>query len=290
MRKTYIIRALALIVVELIFHSTCSLYAQNTVAMPFAVKPADASSAGKAGISFTDMPLLFGRTLDISAGYMLWSPTYVPVSNVNISATYCLAGKISFSIDGMYGIGNDYGQMNIGLGAGYRMTDFLAARINLRYLSENLTPEVSYGALGADVAVDCLLPITDNGKIAAELGVFSVGSKVTSASGIKYSLPSSAKIGAGYIHDIDDRNSIKVLAEADYYFHNAIGAALGAEAKIADMISVRAGYRYGAEYVIPSFASVGVGAKFAGIKIDAAYLFANEVIGNTTAVSLGYCF
>ena len=56
------------------------------------------------------------------------------------------------------------------------------------------------------------------------------------------------------------------------------------------MISVRAGYRYGAEHVIPSFASVGVGAKFAGIKIDAAYLFANEVIGNTTAVSLGYCF
>ena len=179
--------------------------------MPFAAKPADASSAGKAGISFTDTPLLSGRTLDISAGYMLWSPKYVPVSNINISATYCPAEKISFSIDGMYGIGNDSGQMNIGLGAGYRMTDFLAARINLRYLSENLTPEVSYGALGA-------------------------------------------------------------------------------EAKIADMISVRAGYRYVAKYVLPSFATLGIGAKFAGIRIDAAYLFANEVIGNTTAISLGYCF
>ena len=290
MRKIYIIRALVLIVIELIFHLSYSLYAQNTVAMPFAAKPADASSAGKAGISFTDTPLLYGRTLDISAGYMLWSPTYDPVNNINISATYCLAEKISFSIDGMYGTGNDYGQVEIGLGAGYRMTDFLAARIHIKYLSENLTPKVSYGAFGADLAVDCLLPISDNGKIAADLGIFSIGSKVTSASGIKYSLPSSARIGAGYIHDIDKKNSFTILTEADYYFHNAIGAALGAEAKIVDMIYVRAGYRYGAEHVIPSFASAGVGVKFAGIKIDAAYLFANEVIGNTIAVSIGYSF
>ena len=59
---------------------------------------------------------------------------------------------------------------------------------------------------------------------------------------------------------------------------------------IADIVSVRAGYNVGAKHVMPSFASVGAGVHFAGIKIDAAYLIGASPIANTLAVSLGYSF
>lgn len=285
MRKLFVkIVAAAVLAVS----SGMAANAQKTVAMPFSAIPVNAADAAKAGIGFTENPFITGRTLDVSAGYMSYSPSYIPSSYLNLDAEYCLKGRLSFTLTGVYGMNPQ--QMLVGVGAGYRFLDFLSAKVNLKYLSDNPVTEVSYGAFGADIAVTGLFEISSASRIAAELGAYSLGTKITSASGMKFSLPSYARISGAYIHDIDQKNSFSILAQADYYLHNAFGAAIAAEADIADLISVRAGYNLGAENVLPSFASAGIGVHFIGIRIDAAYLFANEVIGNTLALSLGYSF
>ena len=279
--------------------------AQETVAMQFSAIPTGASHAAKAGIEFTESTLLTGKTLDVSAGYMSYSPSYAPSTFMNVDAEYCLNEKISVSLDAVYGMGKEFdiynasglksgthkpSQMMVGVGAGYKFLDFLSAKVNLKYMTDKLAPEASYGAFGADVAVDGVFQVSSNGKAVAEFGVFSFGSKVTSASGAKFGIPSSVRLAGGYIHDFNEKNSVSVLAQADYYLHKAFGAAVAAEAMIADIVSVRAGYNVGAKHVMPSFASVGAGVHFAGIKIDAAYLIGASPIANTLAVSLGYSF
>lgn len=281
-------------------------YAQNNaVVMPFSVLPVNAAHSSKAGIGFTENTFVTGNTLDISAGYMSYSPLYIPSTYINVDAEYCLNEKISFSLEGVYGMGQAYDTYNsggfktgrykptqilAGVGAGYHFLDFLSAKINLKYMTDSPAPETSFGAFSTDVAVIGILPVSVKGKVAAELGIYSLGTKVTSASGVKFSIPASVRISGGYIHDINEENSIRMLAQADYYLHNAFGLAVAAEALIADLILVRAGYNTGAEYVLPSYVSVGAGIKIAGIKLNAAYLLGNKAIGNTFGVSVGYSF
>ena len=58
------------------------------------------------------------------------------------------------------------------------------------------------------------------------------------------------------------------------------------------MLTFRGGYHYGnaSKGVIPSYASLGLGVKFFGVSIDAAYLFGSEILKNSFGVSLGYEF
>lgn len=55
-------------------------------------------------------------------------------------------------------------------------------------------------------------------------------------------------------------------------------------------VSVRAGYRYGGNSPVASYASLGAGVKLLGIRLDAAYLIGSGPMKNTLAISLGYSF
>ena len=124
------------------------------------------------------------------------------------------------------------------------------------------------------------------------LGVSSLGSRVESASGAMYSLPASLTFGAGYLAEFAETHRVEVLLDADWYFAGALSAAVGAEYNWNRMVSVRAGYRYGGESVIPSYASVGAGVEFIGISLDLAYLIAtgDSPMKNTLTFGLGYSF
>ena len=70
-----------------------------------------------------------------------------------------------------------------------------------------------------------------------------------------------------------------------------VAAALGAEYTYDGFASIRAGFHYGGESVMqPTFASVGAGVKFMGIKLDLAYLIGSGAMKNTLALGLGYTF
>ena len=85
---------------------------------------------------------------------------------------------------------------------------------------------------------------------------------------------------------------ITASAEVDYLLSGALMASLGAEYWfLNDHLGVRAGYHYGdAAKAIPSYASLGLGAKFAGISFDFAYLLGSSAIGGSLCFGLGYSF
>ena len=240
------------------------------------------------------------QKMDVAVGYSAWAPSGVSTNVISAAGSYNMNDKLGITAGFMYGMNPAYdiidaagaskgkfspSDMQLNAGVSYRFIPCLSAGINLGYASSNLAEDASYGSFVADVFL-----MAEFGNFKAAAGVSDIGTGITSVSGSKYMIPTACVLGFGYEAEIAENNSLTVQADVDYYFEGGPAASFGAEYDFMDMVFARAGYRYGGNSILPSFASVGVGAKFAGIKIDAAYLFANEVIGNTTAVSLGYCF
>ena len=121
-------------------------------------------------------------------------------------------------------------------------------------------------------------------------GVASLFANIKDDMGNSYKLPASARLAGDYTYLKDD-NAFTADVDLDYFFSGNFCAAAGAQYGYKDMLFVRAGYHYGPEKaVLPSFASVGCGVKFSGVRIDFAYLTANKDLGNTITVGLGYTF
>ena len=84
---------------------------------------------------------------------------------------------------------------------------------------------------------------------------------------------------------------LKVCGEASFLFSGAFMAGLGAEYEIGEFLAARAGVHYGdPSKALPTFASVGLGGRFAGVHLDAAYVAGAAAVGNSFMVSLGYSF
>ena len=280
----------------------CVAVAQENVAMHFAARPMSASDFAVAGAKGSGGLLFESKKLDADVSYVY--PGKGSVSYVGLDADFLVMDNLAVSLDAAYGMGKSYdtynisgirtgsfkpGELMLKFGAGYRFTQSLAANVRLGYLSESLAENASYGAFAADLSVNAMFSVSDMTEVAAEAGVYNVGTAVSSASGQKFGLPSSVGLGGGLIQNIGEKNSLQVLARLDYYFHSAVSASLGLDFCVADMISVRAGYRYGGKSVLPSFMSLGLGVKFAGVRLDLAYLTASP-LSNTIALGLGYSF
>lgn len=70
-----------------------------------------------------------------------------------------------------------------------------------------------------------------------------------------------------------------------------MAAAAGARYAFRDMVSVRTGYHFGTDKSpLPSYLSVGLGVKFFGVHLDFAYHLANELLGGSFKIGLGYSF
>lgn len=280
-------------------------------ALPFTAAETDASSLGTAGADLTQTGSIANASfsnaaaipfsdakLDVAAGYTLWQPT--SGNMINVGAAFNIKQKFGVAVGFLYGMNASYdvtgesgsvkGQfapsdIHANVGLAWRFLPFLSLGANVGYASSSLAEDVSYGALAADVF---LMARFSGVKVAA--GVSNLGTSVTSASGAKFPLPASVALGLGYEAAFAQKHSLNVLLDADYYFAGAFAVAAGAEYGFNDMAFVRAGYRYGGDSVLPSYASVGLGGKFIGIKLDVAYIIASGPMKNTLAVGLGYSF
>ena len=56
------------------------------------------------------------------------------------------------------------------------------------------------------------------------------------------------------------------------------------------LVFARAGYHYGGDSLVPTFASAGLGLKIGEFTLDAAYLFASDILGGTFSVGVGVRF
>ena len=282
-------------------------------ALPYTAAETDAVSLGKAGANLTETNSVANAAFsnaatipfsedkfDVSAGYTMWQPSAVNTSMINVGAAYNMNNKFGVALGMMYGMNPAYdvisstgaakGQfkpsdMHLNLGLAYRFLPILSVGANVGYASSSLATDYSYGAVTADVFL-----MTEISGFKATVGVANLGTAVTSADKKKYALPASAALGLGYEMDFAEKHNVNVALDADYYFNGGLAAAVGAEYTFGGLATVRAGYRYGGNTPVPSYASVGAGAKFMGIKLDLAYLIGSGAAKNTLAIGVGYSF
>lgn len=179
--------------------------------------------------------------------------------------------------------------MQAALGLSFGIGENLAIGAVARYANQALDNKTSLNGFCADIMAVYRLDALN-----LSAGVVGLGPKVKSVSNRSYPLPASAKIAAAYTLGFGDF-SAEVAADADYYFSGNFSAAAGAQVGFRDMVFLRTGYRYSgakADFTVapvPSFFSLGLGAKLYGVNIDAAFLMGSGATG-TLALSLGYSF
>ncbi len=241
-------------------------------------------------------------SLDVSAGYMMWQPAGVNSNVINVAGAYNMNGKLGIAAGLYYGMNPSYemtdasgaskgtfnpSDMHAAVGVSYRFIPALSVGANIGYATSSLAAGHSYGTVAADFF---LMSEFSDFKVAA--GVSNVLGTVKSASGAEFCIPGSIALGAGYDKGFAEKHAVEANLDVDYFFSGWLAAAVGAGYTYDDLVSFRFGYRYGGESPIPSFASVGAGVKFAGVKLDLAYLIAggDSPMKNTLAVGVGYSF
>ena len=282
-------------------------------ALPFTAAETDAASLGTAGANLTQTDAIANASfsnaaaipfsdakMDVAAGYTMWQPSAVGSNMINVGAAYNMNNKFGVAVGFLYGMNPAYditdaggavkGQfkpsdMHMNVGLAYRFLPFLSVGANVGFATSSLAKDYSYGALAADVYA-----MAQFSGLKVTAGVANVGTSVKAKNGTAFSLPGSVALGAGYEMAFADVHSVDVLLDADYYFSGWFAAAAGATYTYNDLVVVRAGYRYGGASPIPSYASVGAGVKFAGAKLDLAYMIGSSAMKNTLALSLGYTF
>lgn len=280
-------------------------------ALPFVAAETDAASLGTAGAglvetssvadaSFSNAAVIpfSDNMLDASVGYTMWQPSSSNILNMgvayNVKSKFGVALGVHYGMNPSYDVTNESGavagvfapkDIHVNAGLAWRFLPFLSIGANIGYATSSLAEGHSYGALAADV-----FAMAKFGDFRVTAGVANVGTTVKSASGAEFCIPGSIAVGAGYGKVFGEKHGIDVLVDADYYFSGWMAVAAGAAYTFNDLFSVRAGYRYGGESPVPSYASVGAGVKILGIKFDVAYLIASGPVKNTLALSLGYAF
>lgn len=287
----------------------------NAQALPFTIVDTDPVVLGKGGTGLTETgsvshaaftnaaAVVFSESaLDIAGGYTMWQPSAAKSNIINVAGAFKLNDKLGVAAGIYYGANAAYditdangsisgkfspSDIHAASGVAYKILPSLALGVNFGYATSTLAQGVSYGTTAADIFV-----MTEFSGFTATAGVSNVLGTIEGADGKKYCIPGSIALGAGYGKNFGERNRIEADIDLDYFFLGGLAASFGAEYIFNDFVSLRAGYRYGGESPIPSFASIGAGVKFSDIKVNLAYIAAGaeSPLKNTLALSLGYSF
>lgn len=296
------------IYISILLMAVCSLaYAQ---ALPSLLVNSDPVTMGAGGTStlgsnlhplqnYAAAAALEDYKLSAGLGWCSWQPDAGSQKMLAGAASYKISEKLFVALDyksfkyPSYKTVNNSGTTSqtvssfspkesaVALGAGYAIMPGLSAAITLRMASSALSKDAKASAFGMDLSAAYA---KDN--LRAALAICNLGGKVNFGEG-DYKQPALLKAGASY----EALEGLKAGAELTYLFEGAFAASLGAEYCWKDIVSARAGYHYGAKDLgIPSYASVGLGAKYFGVQFNAAYLLASETLGGSLLIGLGYSF
>lgn len=285
MKKLYIILAAGLM--------SLSAAAQTSEALPFIqldYSPVSLSMGSSLIPSSAVLPLSDSRL----AGGVLYE-SYMP----ELSATRYIGagvagtlGKLGLSLAFTRGTGEMIAdekfipsELMLNAGVSYAVMDFLAIGANVKYGKEQLLAAYANSAVAFDLFAA--------GKTAGfefAAGVSALGGKVHSESTGDFSLPAAVTLGAGYTAEFGDVHAIAARARADRYFSGPIAAGFGIEYGYSGLAFARAGYHYGGDSIIPSFASAGLGLHVGDFTVDAAYLLASDILGGSFSVCVGVRF
>lgn len=288
------------IIASILFLGICTgVFAQ---AVPFLNIPSDARTAamGSTGIALEKgaftiddnmaTSAMTHRTAAFGANFWSWAPSTSALKLINAGGYYHF-GKFAVALGGRYCIEKPYdiisavgkplgtyqpSSFTLGAGFAYRIIDPLALGVTVRYVSANYSENTKAGTVAADINATF-----SKGGLRAAVGVANLGGKIKGSP-----LPAMAKVGAAY-----HIGGFQASAEVDYLFAGAIMAGIGAEYGFKDIAFIRAGFHYGdAQKAIPTYASVGLGVQYWGVRLDATWITASSVLGNSLGFSLSYSF
>ena len=271
-----------------------ALSAASAQSMSALLIPTDARSMSMAASTVALEP---SAKLDAEAFWGKWAPKSADDMMAGLDAWYKVSDKFALSVDGTYFKDRPYdvttaegkitgtftpNEMLFGIGGDFFASEALSIELKAKMFMSTLASDLKGNAFGADLVVRYHAGCFNVAAGARNLGTpIKYGSSKSS-----YAMPMMATLGGSYAN-----SGFTAAVEADYLFSGALMAGLGLEYCVKDIVSIRAGYHYGdAQKALPSFASLGLGAKFAGVKLNFAYMLASENIGGSLLLGLGYSF
>lgn len=278
-----------LIIIVALSCIAASAYAQSLSAL---LIPTDARSLSMGGMVLQpDAPQLYA-----GASYGLWAPGTAG-NNIFAADAYIKVGdKFALTLGGKafmdkpYEIYSDPGafkgnfkpyDMAFSLGGIYYLNEALDFGLKLSTISSILAEKAKGSTFCADLSARY-----SGQNWSVTLSGRNLGPNIDYGNGT-YPLPMMVAIDGEW----SPLKELKAAAGVDYLFSGAVMLNAGAEYCFADMLFARAGFHYGdAAKAVPTFISAGLGAKYAGVQLDAAYIFASPTIGNSLMLTLGYAF
>lgn len=221
------------------------------------------------------------KTIDLGVSYMGLQPNYTNSQLIQVGGYYSLSEKLSLGAAFHYemlpsqSVINNSGLaqgefspmgMSVDLGGAYAINDELSVGASVRYIFSDIYTS-SESAFGGNINATYAI---DNSTLS--LGVNNIGTQ-----GEIIAQPTNVELAGAHTFNLCDDHAVGAMASVSYIVlpeeMSSLTAGVAAEYGFRNMAFLRVGYRYGnAESYMPSYTSLGLGAKVCGVGIDAAYL------------------
>lgn len=233
-------------------------------------------------------------TLDAGAYWGIWAPRFADNTVAGIDASVRF-GDLDFFLEGTDFIDKPYDISELGgskgtfrpydlilsLGASYNVIPGLSAGAKLRSVISSLADNAAGSVYCCDV-----FAVYGTQDWFASLSVRNLGGTINYG-GADWSLPGLIALDGSW----SPLSGLRVAANTSVLFSGSFMAGAGAEYCLADIVTFRGGFHYGdPRKALPTFGSLGIGAKYAGISLDAAYLIPAGTPGGSLMIRLGYSF
>ena len=229
---------------------------------------------------------------DVGAALQLWEMSNEVDKTTNIQAGAGLRfGSFGVALGGAYQMGVMQGTYTpsdrlVSLGLAYNIGGFVSIGLNARYAAQHFTQEARVSGLSMDIsALGRISP-----EITVAVGVGCLGGQVR-GSADAYPQPAYARAGAAWHHAFGPMHALELVLDGEYNFDGSAAGTIGLEYGYNHTIYARAGYRLaGKKALIPSHLGLGVGLQFRGFRLEASYLTASPILGNTLNLGAAYKF
>jgi hypothetical protein len=229
---------------------------------------------------------------DVGAALQLWEMSNDVDKTTNLQAGAGLRfGSFGVALGGAYQMGVMQGTYTpsdrlVSLGLAYNIGGFVSIGLNARYAAQSFTQEAKVSGFSIDIsALGRISP-----EITVALGVGCLGGQVQ-GSADAYPQPAYARAGAAWHHAFGPMHALELALDGEYNFDGTAAGTIGLEYAYNHTIYARAGYRLaGKKALIPSHLGLGVGLQFRGFRLEASYLTASEILGNTLNLGVAYKF
>lgn len=229
---------------------------------------------------------------DVGAALQLWEMSNDVDKTTNIQAGAGLRfGSFGVALGGAYQMGVMQGTYTpsdrlVSLGLAYNMKEIVSIGLNARYAAQSFTQEAKVSGFSMDISA--LGRITP--ELTVALGVSCLGSQVK-GSADSYPQPAYARAGVAWNHAIGQEHALELALDGEYNFDGSAAGTIGLEYAYNHTLYARAGYRLaGKKALIPSHLGLGIGLQFQGFRLEASYLTASELLGNTLNLGAAYKF